>query len=138
MITISVVLAPIAAIGTWAHGQLADTDRFVQTFAPLAQEPEVQALIASQVTDAIEASVDIGGLVNDLVQGVDGLDLPPRAKTAIGLPAAPGGRRGRSPPRRLVEVVAIAERPIAARLRRFVEPAAAARVFRPEPVKIHR
>lgn len=89
LITIGVVLAPLGAVGTWAHGQLVDTDRFVQTFAPLAHDPEVQVLVTSQVSGAIQASIDIDGLVDDLVQGVSGLGLPSRASAALGLLAGP-------------------------------------------------
>lgn len=44
-VLISIVLAPAAVMGAWARVQLVDTDRFVQTFAPLAESPAVQALI---------------------------------------------------------------------------------------------
>ncbi len=43
LISVSVILAPVAVIGTWARTQLVDTDAFVQTFAPLASEPAVES-----------------------------------------------------------------------------------------------
>lgn len=96
LIALSVILAPVAAVGTWARGQLVDTDRFVETFAPLAHDPQFQAFVAAQVTDAIEARVDIDGIVDDLVTGLSQLDLSPRARAAVGLLAAPTAEGVRS------------------------------------------
>ncbi|WP_066904844.1 hypothetical protein [Millisia brevis] len=95
LILVSVLLAPIAVLGIWARTQLVDTDRFVETFAPLAEQPEVQALVTDQVTQGIEDNVDIDALVSDLFAGAGDLGLPPRAMAALPLlegPAAAGMR----------------------------------------------
>ncbi|MFV0432591.1 MAG: hypothetical protein ACK5LO_01210 [Leucobacter sp.] len=93
LIIVSVLAAPVAVIGTWARVQLVDTDRFVQTFAPLAEEPAVQTFLTDQVVEGIDQSVDIDALVGDLFTGLTDLDLPPRAVAALPLlqgPAAEG------------------------------------------------
>lgn len=75
--------------------QLVDSDRFVSTFAPLAEDPAVQELIVTQVSAAIEQNLDIDALVGDVFDGIRGLELPPRADTALTLlqgPAADGIR----------------------------------------------
>lgn len=96
LIVLSAILAPVAVVGAWARLELVDTDRFVATFAPLAQEPEVQALVAGEVTAAIERSVDIRGLVDEVAGGFDGLNLPPRATDALRLLAGPAAEGIRS------------------------------------------
>ena len=58
LITVAVVLAPVATLGTWARTQLVDTERFVQTFAPLAHEPAVQSFVSDQVMDAIDENLE--------------------------------------------------------------------------------
>lgn len=85
LVLIGALLAPVAVIGTWARAQLVDTDRFVQTFAPLAQKPEVQSFVAKEVTDGIEQSVDIDSMVSDLFSGIAQLDLPPAAAQTLPL-----------------------------------------------------
>ncbi|HEU0182704.1 MAG TPA: hypothetical protein VFR16_10990 [Agromyces mariniharenae] len=85
LVVIGLILAPVAVIAGWARLELVDTDRFVATFAPMAEDPDVQAYIADQVTAAIEEQVDIPGLTADLFEGLKQLDLPPRAETALGL-----------------------------------------------------
>ena len=85
LVVIGLLLAPVAVIAGWARLELVDTDRFVATFAPMAEDPDVQAYIADEVTAAIEEQVDIPGLTADLFDGLRELDLPPRAETALGL-----------------------------------------------------
>lgn len=63
LIVVALVLAPVAALGSWARMQLVDSDRFVSTFAPLAEDPAVQELIVTQVSAAIEQNLDIDALV---------------------------------------------------------------------------
>ncbi len=90
LIAVSVVLAPVAVLGSWARTQLVDTDSFVHTFAPLAGDPAVQSFVTDQVTQAIDDNLDIDALVNDLIR-----DLPTRTRIAAGLltgPAAEGVR----------------------------------------------
>lgn len=89
LILIGLLLAPVAVISAWARLQLVDGDRFVATFAPLAEDPAVQAYIGDEVTAAIEAQVDIPTLTADLFDGLQALDLPPRAADALGLLEAP-------------------------------------------------
>ncbi len=89
LVVVALLLAPVAVISAWARIQLVDTDQFVATFAPLAEEPAVQSYIGDQVTAAIEEQVDIPTLTSDLFDGIKQLDLPPRAEQALGLLEAP-------------------------------------------------
>ncbi|MFE6965861.1 hypothetical protein ACFVAJ_12140 [Agromyces sp. NPDC057679] len=89
LVVIGLLLAPVAVVAGWARLELVDTDRFVATFAPLAEDPEVQEYVSDQVTAAIERQVDIPQLTADLFDGLRALDLPPRAEAALGLLEAP-------------------------------------------------
>ena len=89
LIVVALLLAPVAAIGGWARMQLVDTDRFVSTFGPLAQDPAVQELISTQVSTAIVQGIDIDALVGDVFDGVRDLGLPPRAEAALTLLQGP-------------------------------------------------
>jgi hypothetical protein len=88
-IVIATILVPVSIVAAWARVELVDETRFVETFAPLADDPQVQALVADQVTTAIEDSLDLDGLTNDLFDGIQQLDLPPRALAALDLLRAP-------------------------------------------------
>jgi len=92
LVVVGLLLAPVAVISAWARLELVDTDRFVATFAPLAEQPAVQRYIADQTTAAIEAQVDIPGLTKDVFDGIKALGLPPRAEAALGLLEAPAAQ----------------------------------------------
>ena len=89
LLIVASLLAPVAVVSTWVRAELVDTDRFVAGLAPLAEKPAVQAYIADEVVRAIEESVDIPAIVHDAVSGLDALDLPPKATSAIGMLEGP-------------------------------------------------
>lgn len=89
LIVVGLLLAPVAVITAWARLELADTNRFVATFAPIAEDPAVQAYIGDEVTAAIEEQVDIPGLTSDVFDGIRSLGLPPRADAALELLEGP-------------------------------------------------
>ena len=84
LVVVGLLLAPVAVISAWARLELVDTERFVATFAPLADDPAVQAYIADEVTAAIEDQVDIPGI-----------DRRPLRRPRGSRPAAEGGDRAR-------------------------------------------
>ena len=96
LIVLGVVLAPIAAVGAWAHERLIDTGSFVDTLAPLASEPAVQSFVSGEIMTAVEASLDIDSIVRELFVGIEELGLPPRSTAALGLLEAPAAEGVRS------------------------------------------
>jgi hypothetical protein len=69
---IGAVLLPIAGLTLWSRNQLLNTDRYVDTMKPLAEDPAVRAAIADRVTQAVTAAVDIEDRAKEA--------LPDRAK----------------------------------------------------------
>lgn len=89
LVAIGVIIAPTAVVGLWAKTQLESTEAFVNTFAPLASDPDVQNYIADQVVTAIDTNVDIAGITGDVFKGLQGLGLPAQANAALGLLQGP-------------------------------------------------
>lgn len=85
LIVLALIIAPVAALGTWVRAQLVDTDRFVATFSPLATSPDVQDFLGEKIVVAIDDAIDIEAVVGDVADGIRDLGLPPRAETALGL-----------------------------------------------------
>jgi hypothetical protein len=83
---ICVVLAGLltmpAAVAYWGQRTLNDTQRYVDTVSPLVASPEVQDVIATQVTDAIEQQVDIETILNNVFAGV--ITDRPRLQQLVG------------------------------------------------------
>lgn len=88
-IVVGAILAPVAVVSTWAHHQLTDTNYFVNTFAPLAEDPAVQNMVAQEAYAAVESHIGIDELAGDLFAGLENLNLDPRAQAALTLLEAP-------------------------------------------------
>ncbi|WP_158865524.1 hypothetical protein [Leifsonia sp. AG29] len=83
LIVIGSVLAPVAVVASWAKVQLTDTDTFVATYAPLADDPAVQSYVTDQVVTVVQQKVDIPKLTSQVIDGITGLGTGPVATKAL-------------------------------------------------------
>jgi hypothetical protein len=81
-LVLAALLTTPAAIGYWGQRTLNDTQRYVDTLQPLVTSPEVQDVIATKVTDAIEQQVDIEAILDNVFAGV--ISDRPRLDQLIG------------------------------------------------------
>ena len=77
------VLAPLSILATWAHDEVSDTDRYVETVAPLADSPEVQAAVTARLTARIVGLIDVQAVTKDAIDALQQRGLPPRAVTSL-------------------------------------------------------
>ena len=92
-IVLAAVLLPVSIVAAWTRAQLVDEGQFVATLAPLAHDPQVQGLVIDQTVCPIDDKVNYDQITGDVIDGIAGLRLPPRALSALGLlkqPAADG------------------------------------------------
>ena len=61
-VVLGALLLPMAAATVWTRNQLLDTDRYVRTVAPLAEDPVVTSALSARVTSAVAAELDIKSL----------------------------------------------------------------------------
>jgi hypothetical protein len=59
LLVIASLLVPVALVGVWARTQVLDTDRYVETVAPLADDPAVQDRVVEVVTESLTSQVDL-------------------------------------------------------------------------------
>ncbi|WP_030345965.1 hypothetical protein [Streptomyces sp. NRRL S-1022] len=78
LLVLTLVLAPLAVVAVWVHGTVADTDRYVQTVAPLASEPAVQSALVNRLTDRVVAEVDVQAVTDSLTKLLADNGAPPR------------------------------------------------------------
>lgn len=83
LITLACLLAPLSATAVWASRQISETDRYVETVAPLASDPAVQKTIADAVTREIFAAVDIQAITDETLDAISQQGLPPRVSTNL-------------------------------------------------------
>lgn len=90
LITLACVLAPLSVASVWASTVLSDTDQYVETVAPIADDPDVQAAIADEVTVAIMDNLDIDTLTQEALGVLAEQDnMPPRVADALPALAVP-------------------------------------------------
>jgi hypothetical protein len=66
LITLAAILAPLSAVAVWVADEMADTDRYVATVAPLARHPDIRAAVTDRVTDAAMAKIDLDSLLSSV------------------------------------------------------------------------
>ncbi|GMA25141.1 hypothetical protein GCM10025864_29000 [Luteimicrobium album] len=82
MLVVLAALLAISAVGArYVRSQLLDTDRYVATVAPLADDPDVQNAVATKVTDAIVQQLDLETLTRNALTAIT--DNAPRVPDAI-------------------------------------------------------
>ena len=74
LVVLVCVLVPISVVGVWVRNTILHTDQFVDTMAPLADDPAVQQAIAIRVTNTLIEATDLEAQIADR--------LPDRAKAA--------------------------------------------------------
>jgi hypothetical protein len=78
LITLACLLAPLSVLAVWSSTTVSNTDRYVQTVAPLAHDPDVQAAVTDAVTKQVFTYVDVSALTIQLLDRLQGQGLPPR------------------------------------------------------------
>lgn len=76
VLVLACVLAPVSVVAVWAKSQVFDTDRYVETVAPLAKNPAVQRMVTQRITTEIFSRIDVQGLTSDAISALQST-LPP-------------------------------------------------------------
>ncbi|MBB4717624.1 hypothetical protein BJ965_007506 [Streptomyces luteogriseus] len=74
----ALLLAPVAVVAAWVQDTVSDTDRYVETVAPLASEPPVQDVVINRLTDRVVNNVDVRAVTDALVRTLQDAGAPPR------------------------------------------------------------
>lgn len=93
LIVLASFLAPFALGALWAERTITETDTFVETLAPLADDPAVQQTVATEVSTAIIEAVDAQGRVEQALSQVNGplAGLRPDSAIAEGIASGING-----------------------------------------------
>jgi hypothetical protein len=81
-LVVAALLTTPAAVAFWGQRTLNDSQRYIQTVGPLVDSPQVQAAIATKVTNAIQQQVDVEALLNQVFAGV--ITDRPRLQALVG------------------------------------------------------
>ncbi|MCH9815221.1 MAG: hypothetical protein K0U64_02055 [Actinomycetia bacterium] len=90
LILIAVILAPLSVTTVFAVSQISDTQRYVETVAPLAESEAIQTAVADRISDQVIEAINVDELVDEAVAAItSGRDLPPRVADGLAGLAAP-------------------------------------------------
>jgi hypothetical protein len=90
LIVLGCVLAPLGGVAVWARNQVTNTDRYVATVAPLAEDPAIQRAITDQITAQVFTYIDVQGLTTQAVEVLtERGSLPPQLASQLQALAGP-------------------------------------------------
>ncbi|CAL9398115.1 hypothetical protein [Streptomyces sp. enrichment culture] len=78
LLVLTLVLAPLAVVAAWVQDTVSDTDRYVQTAAPLASDPAVRQAVIDKLTARVVADVDVEAVTDALGEALADAGAPPR------------------------------------------------------------
>jgi hypothetical protein len=92
------VLAPLSIVAMWVHDQVSDTDRYVETVAPLAKERAIQDVIIDRLTIRITDLLNVEAVTQEAIDALAARGLPagPAANLSALTPALAQGVEGSS------------------------------------------
>ncbi|WP_228564434.1 hypothetical protein, partial [Catenulispora rubra] len=93
LLTLAALLSPLAVASVWMADEVADTDRYVATVAPLAHDPAIQTAITTRVSTAIVNQLDVKGMVGTVTDALASA-LPNRPKLDSALQNLSGALSG--------------------------------------------
>ena len=64
-IVLAWILAPLSVVAAWTSGIVGDTSRYVNTVAPLARNPDIQAAIAARTSSVVAKNLDLNALIQE-------------------------------------------------------------------------
>lgn len=85
LLVLAALLAGIAVIATFTRDELLDTDTYVATVAPLAQDPSIQAAVTTRVTDELLAFIDVDQLAADTNSALQRIGAPKALDKLVGI-----------------------------------------------------
>ncbi|MGY3202336.1 hypothetical protein [Streptomyces sp. TE5632] len=78
LLLLALLLAPLAVVAAWVQDTVSDTDRYVETVAPLASDPAVQKVVINRLTDRVMENVDVSAVTDSLAEALQNAGAPPR------------------------------------------------------------
>src|SRR3954454_4744881 len=77
LLVLGCAAVPLSLVAVWTHNQVADTDRFVDTAAPLIADPAVQQAITNRVTTTVFQYVNVEELADETIDALAAQGLRP-------------------------------------------------------------
>jgi hypothetical protein len=70
LIVLGCVLAPLSVVSTWLDTQVTDTDAYVETVAPLIEDPALQQALSRTITARVVEKLDVEGVTQTVLESL--------------------------------------------------------------------
>jgi hypothetical protein len=77
------VLLPLGVVARWVNNEVAGTDRYVESVAPLAKDKAIQDAVVTRITNEIMTKLEVEAVTSEAIDALSGLGLPPLAATSL-------------------------------------------------------
>jgi hypothetical protein len=78
LLLLAFLLAPLAVVAAWVDSEVSDTDRYVQTVAPIATKPSVQNTVTDRLTKRVVDNVDVAAFTDAIARTLQKEGAPPQ------------------------------------------------------------
>jgi len=89
LLLLAALVGGLAVVATYLRSEVLDTDTYVQTVAPLPQDPPVRQALATRLSDEIITRTDVAGLATEVAKRLAAEGAPARITDLVG-PAVSG------------------------------------------------
>ena len=89
LVVLIAILTPLGVVARWAHNEVSDTDRYVQSVAPLASDPAIQAAVTDRITTEITSRLQVQAVTQDAVTALQQRGLSPTAANTLSALSGP-------------------------------------------------
>lgn len=89
LILLLAVLLPLGVVARWVNNEVSDTDRYVESIAPLAEDPAIQDAVVDRITTEIITRLQVEAVTQEAVDALGELGLPPLAATSLSALSGP-------------------------------------------------
>lgn len=89
LVLLIAILTPLGVVARWAHNEVADTDRYVESVAPLAKDPAIQKAVTDRITTEITSRLQLEAVTQEAVDALADRGLPPLAAGSLSALSGP-------------------------------------------------
>ena len=89
LVVVLAILTPLGVVARWAHNEIADTDRYVESVAPLASDPAIQRAVTDRITTEITSRLQLQAVTQEAVDALAAQGLPPLAAGSLSALSGP-------------------------------------------------
>jgi mannose/fructose/N-acetylgalactosamine-specific phosphotransferase system component IID len=84
LLVVAGIMLVLSVVAVWTRNFLLNTDRYVETVAPLADDPAIQEAAAARIADEVTKAIDVQSILDDLLPSGAGAVLAGPIESALG------------------------------------------------------